>query len=390
MQFSKSAVKFMTDYTEIFLRLQQIPRLGSNAINELLAQINVTDLLDYDQDAFRAMGWKPAQIQRWFQPEQKFIQPALEWATQPQNHILHFLHPDYPYLLKQTVDAPVVLYVQGDVSILSEPQIAMVGSRYCSNYGEYWAKYFAAELWAAGLIVTSGLALGIDGFSHQAVVDVQGKTIGVLGNGLQTIYPNKHRKLARQMLEYGGALVSEFAPNQPPIPANFPRRNRIISGLSLATLVVEATERSGSLITARLALEQNRDVFAIPGSLQNSFSQGCHKLIKQGAMLVENVKDILENLPTYSFISSHSSVSPNSLTPQSAVKNTALSAPKARPALVEPDHPALFEMINHELISVDELVVKSGLDVEELLTQLLDLELQGLVVCENGCYRRNW
>lgn len=384
MQLRKSAVKFMTDYTEIFLRLQQIPRLGSNAINELLAQINVTDLLDYDQDAFRAMGWKPAQIQRWFQPEQKFIQPALEWATQPQNHILHFLHPDYPYLLKQTVDAPVVLYVQGEVSILSEPQIAMVGSRYCSNYGEYWAKYFAAELWAAGLIVTSGLALGIDGFSHQAVVDVQGKTIGVLGNGLQTIYPNKHRKLARQMLEYGGALVSELPPNQPPIPANFPRRNRIISGLSLATLVVEATERSGSLITARLALEQNRDVFAIPGSLQNSFSEGCHKLIKQGAMLVENVKDILDNLPTYTFSSHHLT------TPQSAVKNTALSTPKARPTPVEPEHPALFDMINHELISVDELVVKSNLGVDELLTQLLDLELQGLVICENGCYRKNW
>lgn len=374
----------MTDYTEIFLRLQQIPRLGSNGINELLSQINLEDLLDYDQEAFRAMGWKPLQIQRWFQPEQKFIQPALEWATQPQCHILHLLHPDYPYLLKQTVDAPAVLYVKGDMSILSEPQIAMVGSRYCSNYGEYWAKYFATELWAAGLIVTSGLALGIDGFSHQAVVDIQGKTIAVLGNGLQTIYPNKHRKLARQILEYSGALVSELPPNQPPIPANFPRRNRIISGLSLATLVVEATERSGSLITARLALEQNRDVFAIPGSLQNSFSEGCHKLIKQGAMLVENVKDILDNLPAYTFSSHHLT------TPQSAVKNTALSTPKARPAPVEPEHPALFDMINHELISVDELVVKSNLGVDELLTQLLDLELQGLVICENGCYRRNW
>ena len=373
----------MIDYTEIFLRLQQIPRLGASAISDLLTQINIGDLLNYDQEAFRLMGWNSSQIQRWFAPEQKFIQPQLEWGEKQGNHILHLLHPDYPYLLKQTDDAPVILYVQGDVNVLSEPQIAIVGSRYCTSYGEYWAKYFASELWGAGFIVTSGLALGIDGFSHQAVVDVKGKTIGILGNGLDRVYPAKHQRLAQQMIENGGALVSEFAPSQPPIPANFPRRNRIISGLSLATLVVEATERSGSLITARLALEQNREVFAIPGSLQNDSSQGCHKLIKQGAMLVEDVKDILENLPSY-ILTSHQDIT------KTQPKPTALSVSKVVTSHIEPAHPVLFEMITHELISIDQLAVKTGLGVEILLMQLLDLELQDLIVCEDGCYRRHW
>ena len=381
----------MTDSLELLLRLQQIPRLGAGAISHILQQIDLNDLRDYDSAAFQAMGWTPQQIQRWFQPEQKFIQQPLEWTTQTGNHLLHWFHPDYPYLLKQTVDAPPILYVKGDVSVLSQGQVAMVGSRYCTSYGEYWAKYFAAELWAAGLIVTSGLALGIDGFSHQAVVDVQGKTIAVLGNGLNSIYPAKHRRLAQQIIESGGALVSELAPNQPPIPANFPRRNRIISGLSLATLVVEATERSGSLITARLALEQNRDVFAIPGSLQSGFSEGCHKLIKQGALLVENVKDILENLPSYAFSQAYLPSSPPAFSPKTGAKSTALSAsnpPKA--PLVEPAHPVLFNAISHELTSVDELAVKVGLGVNELLTQLLELELQDLIQCQDGCYRRHW
>ena len=368
----------MIDYTEIFLRLQQIPRLGANAISDLLTQIKIGDLLNYDQEAFRLMGWNSLQIQRWFAPEHKFIQPQLEWREKQGNHILHLLHPDYPYLLKQTDDAPVILYVQGDVNVLSEPQIAIVGSRYCTSYGEYWAKYFATELSMAGLIVTSGLAIGIDGYCHQAVVDIEGQTIAVLGSGLEKIYPTRHKKLAQQILDNRGALVSEFIPHQPPVPDNFPRRNRIISGMSLATVVIEATEKSGSLITARYALEQNREIFALPGNIQSAYSQGCHHLIKQGAMLIENVEDILEHLSLFS----NGRAIYNEINHADQVVIPPIKLPQ------EPLYPDLYDKIGYDPISLDELAEKMLQPIHLLVTQLMELELQELIYTENGFYKR--
>lgn len=226
---------------------------------------------------------------------------TLQWRAEKEDrHLVLITDTSYPPLLREIADPPPLLYVQGNPLALLRPMVAIVGSRNCSQYGLSMARQLGAGLAKAGLVVSSGLAHGIDACAHRAAVDAEGTTVAVLGNGLSSIYPAGHRALAERIVsgssERAGALVSELTPDAGPHASHFPRRNRIISGMSLGVCVVEAVMRSGSLITARMALEQNREVFAVPGSVNNTRSRGCHRLIRDGALLVENASDVISHL----------------------------------------------------------------------------------------------
>lgn len=369
------------------LKLLQIPQLGAQRIGLLLESVNFEEFCEYDKTQLKQIGWNERQIQRWFKPEMRWIDEAMNWQQQEGNHLISLFDDEYPFLLRQISTAPPVLFVKGEQAVISSPQIAIVGSRDYSHYGEHWARYFSSELVKNDIVVTSGLAIGIDGFCHQQVVSQQGQTVAVLGSGLDQVYPARHKKLAQQILENGGALVSEFFPKQPPIAVNFPRRNRIISGLSLGTLVVEAKINSGSLITARYALEQGREVFALPNSVQNPYAQGCHKLIKEGALLVENIEDILEAI---SMQQQPETISQGSLFPEPPPKQAVRSAPKFaknNPNLTA-SQKAIVSNISLEPISADDLAEVCKMDIANLLVELLNLELEGVVKQVSGGYVR--
>lgn len=372
------------------LKLLQVPQIGAQKIARLLAEIDFDQFCQFDKTQLRQMGWNEKQIQRWFQPDMAWINTALSWAEQDGNRILTLFDEDYPFLLRQISTAPPVLFVRGSVESLSLPQIAIVGSRDYSHYGEYWAGFFASELVKNGLAVTSGLAIGIDGFCHQRAVAENGTTIAVLGSGLAQVYPARHKKLAEQIIATGGALVSEFFPNQPPIAENFPRRNRIISGLSLGTLVVEATINSGSLITARYALEQGREVFALPNAAQNPYSAGCHKLIKEGALLTESIDDILQAVqyqlqpqPTQQSLFELPEQAVDS--PPRFAKPTTMPVAKSLPEMTACQQ-QIYQQISLEPISIDDIAKACELDVSTLLVEILNLELLGVVKSVNGGY----
>lgn len=391
------------------LRLALLPQFGAIKIQQLLEQISLDTLLSYDRQTLSQIGWNAAQIQAWYSPQQAIIDSILNWQQQAGNHILHYFDHSYPFLLKQTRSAPPLLFVKGNIDVLSSPQIAMVGSRYCSPYGEHYAQTIAGELAHSGITINSGLALGIDGICHRAALDNHGKTIAVLGSGLNQLYPARHKKLAQQILENNGALLSELFPDTPPIAENFPRRNRIISGLSFGTIVIEASQKSGSLITARLALEQNREVFAVPGALDNPLSQGCHYLIKQGAWLIENAQDVLEILtPQISslmpFTPAIAAQTPTPTGNRSTAQNTIAISPQAKsgytpPTInkkavikldIPPQHQALMQQLNSATaISPDELSTALNRPIDQILTDLLELEILGAVQQIQGGYIKN-
>ncbi|VAW48037.1 Rossmann fold nucleotide-binding protein Smf possibly involved in DNA uptake [hydrothermal vent metagenome] len=294
------------------------------------------------------------------------VEQAMTWGEQAEQNWLPFGSEHYPDLLQTIDDAPLLLATRGQVTLLQDPQLAIVGSRHASKQGLMIAKDFAQHLSSQGLGITSGLALGIDAAAHQGGLQGIGKTIAVVATGLDRIYPAANQTLGRQIAEEG-VMVSEFPLGTKPLAYHFPKRNRIISGLSVGTLVVEAALKSGSLITAKTAMNQGREVFAVPGSINNPQAKGCHQLIKQGAKLVESGQDILEEL---------SALLQHSLTPQTQLK---LTEKNATPALSPSHQPAILEHIGYDPIGMDELIVLSKSPVYDIQSQLMLLELSGQV-----------
>ena len=359
-----------------WLALLRCPRIGPVSFNKLLQQFTPLKQVFYSPASrLRECGLEATSIDAIVNPDWQGVDADLEWLQQQDYHyILTLQDPRYPQMLRESPAAPPLLFVMGHPDTLTETQIAMVGSRNPTADGKQTALEFARHLSAAGLVITSGLAIGIDGICHQGALDADGITIAVTGTGLDRIYPARNRDLAHAIAEKG-AIISEFPIGTPARPENFPRRNRIISALSLGTLVVEAAIRSGSLITARHALEQGREVFAIPGSIHNPLARGCHHLIQQGAKLVETVEDILSELRL-----------------QQPVAGDPLQALNYKEEIEVVDdrdyHNVLGEM-GFSPVAVDEIVLRTGLTAEEVSSMMLILELQGNVASSpGGCYIR--
>ncbi len=357
------------DDAESWLFLLHAPGIGSRTFGRLLAALGTpAAILASPRRELEALGLKAPALDYLSARDRDSLRADLDWLEQPNNHLLTLEHSDYPDLLREIPDPPPLLFVHGDPAMLSAPQIAIVGTRNPSTPGRETAQGFARLLAGAGLTVTSGMALGIDAAAHEGALGA-GTTLAVTGTGLDRVYPARHRELAHRIAA-NGALVSEFPPGTPPTAQNFPRRNRIISGLSLGTLVVEAALRSGSLITARCAAEQGREVFAIPGSIHNPLARGCHALIRQGAKLVETGADIIEELGAL-------------LGGLDAAADTPATEPPAAREL-DPEYQRLLEQLGYDPVPVDLLVQRTGLTAEAVSSMLLILELEGQVAALAG------
>lgn len=358
-----------------WLALARCEGLSAARIRALLERFGGPDaLLAAGAGAWRGAGVPEAGIAGLQNPDWPGVDADLAWlAGGAGRHLVCLDDPAYPPLLAALADAPLALFLLGDKAALRRPQLAIVGSRNPTALGQETARDFARDLAGAGLTITSGLALGIDGAAHEGAL-LAGTTIAVAGTGLDRVYPAKHRELAHRIAE-SGALVSEFPPGTHVRPGNFPRRNRLIAGLSFGVLVVEAAVASGSLITARLALDAGREVFAIPGSIHNPLAKGCHALIRQGAKLVETAQDVIEELGALAAL--HQDVA-NPVQTQATMVAGDLDATDQ----------TILAAVDYAPTPVDEVVRRTGLSAQVVSGGLLGLELRGLLALCPGGYQR--
>lgn len=339
-----------------WLRLTE--SVGPQAARRLLAMAGSAEAVFQLPAAALDQALPPKQRRAFNQPPEhlaELIDKARAWLAKPGHALMALGDPDYPPQLLATADPPLLLWLQGRRELLATPSLAVVGSRNPTAQGGDNARAFAEALARAGYTIVSGLALGVDAAAHEGALDAGGATIAVVGTGLDQVYPRRNTGLAARLLAAGGLILSEYSLGTPVLPANFPRRNRLIAGLSQGCLVVEAAVQSGSLITARLAVEAGREVFAIPGSIHSPQARGCHALIRQGAKLVESTQDVLEEL--------------SGITPAAA------------PEITETPHQqqALLDAMGFDPVSLDALMARSGWPAAELSAALLELELDGEV-----------
>lgn len=350
------------------LVIHHLPKIGGKRFFQLISYFGTAQEALRAFNSWRSLGLPTScNVESLVEAERK-TDEVLQWLEQDRQTLIFWDSPLYPALLKEISDYPPLLYAKGEVALLDKPQLAIVGSRHASKPGLDTAYQFAKKLAEAGFVITSGLALGIDGAAHSGALACRGHTIAVLGCGLKHMYPSSHKKLAQTIIDEGGILLSEFPLDAAPQASNFPRRNRIISGLSLGILVVEASVSSGSLITAKLAAEQGREVFAIPGSIHYSGVKGCHQLIREGAVLVETIDHILEALQGWKNID----VKP-SLQTQPSLLDTDVNSPLLMALRAAPQ-------------TSESLAVSLNIEFDKVLIELTDLELQGIISCEAGIW----
>jgi DNA processing protein len=365
-----------SEESSAWVTLTRAPALDVAILSRALEILGQARAIVEASDAARARAGIPAAAREFLSGTGTALS-AVEraWLENPRHHVVPFTDRHYPAALRGTERHPIALYVVGNLDSLSDPQLAIVGSRNPSPQGRDTAHEFSEYLAGRGLVITSGLALGVDSAAHRGALAAQGATLAVFGSGVDVIYPQSNRLLAEE-IQQQGALISGFPLGTPPRRENFPQRNGIIAGLSLGTLVVEATRRSGSLITARLAATYGRAVFAIPGSIHNPLSRGCHELIRQGAKLTETAHDILSELNFSAFFARAAG---------SATGAPAPPTPATIPASgMDKDHKILLDALGFDPADLDVLVVRTGFKPEAVSSMMLILELEGHVQAAPG------